>query len=132
MGEAKEERDGCTGKAFKGPNFVTKHTRDSARSVHFVRPMTDVAVGFSTATKQRLNGAPDGNDRRLLHASALALGSVLIDVKRNYSGLRTASRPHLAWLLAQRVLGATADSRRRNSYPALRCVACTSARRYQL
>ena len=70
--------------------------------------MTDVAVGFSTATKQRLDGAPDVADRRLLHASALALGSVLVDVKRNYSGLRTASRPHLAWLLAQRVLGATA------------------------
>ena len=69
--------------------------------------MTDVAVAFPRQ-RSSLNGAPDGNDRRLLHASALALGSVLIDVKRNYSGLRTASRPHLAWLLAQRVLGATA------------------------
>ena len=52
--------------------------------------------------------APVVEDRRLLHASALALASVAFDWRRNAMGLRTATRSHLAWLLAQRVLGATA------------------------
>ena len=48
------------------------------------------------------------DDHRLLHASALAVASLALDYRRTTIGLRSMSRLHLAWLLAQRVLGATA------------------------
>ena len=45
-------------------------------------------------------------DRRLYHASALAIASVIIDRRRN--ALRATPRSQLPWILAQRVLGCTA------------------------
>ena len=47
-------------------------------------------------------------DRRFMHATLLAGGSLLIDYRRGAPAVRSSSSIQLAWILAQRVLGCTA------------------------